>query len=102
MRLENESVDELKKEVLRIVGEHLDLSKYKVFFFGSRVTGKGDERSDIDIGIEGEKTVPVEIMTEIESEIKAMAILYKVEIVDFKTVSEDFYEVAKQNIEFIN
>jgi len=34
----------------KIVGKHLDMGKYKVFFFGSRVSEKGDEWSDdIDV-----------------------------------------------------
>jgi len=102
MRLENESIEEIQKDILEIVGRFLDLADYKVFFFGSRVTGKGDERSDIDIGIEGEDVIPFEVMSKIESEIQSLPILYKIEIVDFKTVSSDFYEVAKQKIVFLN
>lgn len=53
MRLEFYSIQKLKKEITKIVGQYLNLSEYKVFFFGSRVSDKGDEHSDIDIGIEG-------------------------------------------------
>jgi len=49
MRLEHYPIEKLKKEILEIIGKHLDLNKYKIFFFGSRVTGKGNDRSDIDI-----------------------------------------------------
>ncbi len=102
MRLEHESVEKLKKEILRVVTGYVDVSKFKVFFFGSRVAGKGDDRSDIDIGIEGKEPVPVETMMEIEDEIRELPVFYKMEIVDFKKVSDDFYKVAKQNVEFLN
>ncbi|MEK7189472.1 MAG: nucleotidyltransferase domain-containing protein [Patescibacteria group bacterium] len=52
-RLEYYPVEKLKKELKDIAAKYLDLKKYHLFFFGSRVTGKGSERSDIDVGIEG-------------------------------------------------
>ena len=102
MKLEHRSISAFKKEVLRVIGEHLDLKQYKVFFFGSRVEGKGSERSDIDIGIEGSKPVPFHAMMEIKEAFGEMPILYKIDVVDFKKVSEEFYEVAKQATEPIN
>lgn len=102
MRLKFYSPKNLKKQILEIVGKYLDLKKYKVFFFGSRVAGKGDERSDIDIGIEGPKPVPLRILSQIEDEIEALPILYKIEIVDFCRVVPKFKGVAKQHIEMLN
>ena len=101
MRLEFYTVEKLKKEILEIIGRHLDLNACQIFFFGSRVLGKGDERSDIDIGIEGTKEIPYEIMAHIRDDIENLPTLYKIEIVDFKKVSNDFREVAFQQIEFI-
>lgn len=104
MKLAYYSEKKLKKEIKKIIGKYLDLKKYKVFFFGSRVKGSkylADDRSDIDIGIEGPKVVPSDIMSNIEEEISEILILYRIDIVDFRDVSDDFYEVAKQNIEVI-
>jgi len=102
MRLEFYSLEKLKREILEIIGKYLDLKVYRVFFFGSRVTGGGNERSDIDIGIEGPYPVPLKIMGQIEDEIENLPTLYKIEIVDFKQTSSDFYEVARQKIESVN
>lgn len=102
MRLENYPVEKLKKEILEIVGKRLDLKKYKIFFFGSRVTGGGSERSDIDIGIEGLKKVPLEAKFDIIDEIENLPILYKIDFIDFKGVDKNFYEVAKEKIEILN
>lgn len=102
MRLEHGSEEKLKNDVLQIIGKHLYLSKHKVFIFGSRVTGKGDDRSDIDIGIEGDKEIPLEIMGKIKDEIDDLPILYKIDIVDFFQLSDKFKEVAKEKIEIIN
>lgn len=102
MRLEHCSVSLLKKEILRIVGVYLNLKDYKVFFFGSRVSGGGDERSDIDVGIEGAERVPSKAMVSIKEDIDNLPTLYKVEIADFKRVPKVFYGVAKEHIEEIN
>jgi len=40
MKLEYYSAEKLKEEILKILGKYLDLSQYKVFFFGSRVKGE--------------------------------------------------------------
>jgi len=101
MRIEHYSVEKLKDEILNIVAKYLDISEYKVFFFGSRVSGKGTDHSDIDIGIEGSSPISPEIKLKIEEEIENLPILYKIEIVDFKRVPPKFREVALQNREFI-
>jgi len=102
MRIEFYSAEKLKKQILAIVSKRLDLAKYKIFFFGSRVEGKGDERSDIDIGIEGERPIPPRVLFEIEDEIDALPTLYKIELVDFRRVAQKFKDVATGHIEIIN
>lgn len=102
MRLEHYPAAKLKKEILAILTKYLDLSQYKVFFFGSRVSGKGNDRSDIDIGIEGLIPVPTLDWAEIQEEIENFPILYRVEIVDFKDVAPIFKEVALGTVESIN
>lgn len=102
MRLEHYPEEKLKKEILKIAGKHLDLKKYKVFFFGSRVSGGGDERSDIDVGIEGETPLPSTALSDIQEEIEELPILYKIDVIDFAEADEKFRKVALQYIEKIN
>lgn len=101
MRLEFYSSEKFKKEAKNIIGEYLDLDQNKIFFFGSRVTGKGNERSDIDLGIEGAEKISWQVMEKIKEDFENLPILYKVDIVDFKKVSSDFYDLAKQKIEML-
>jgi len=70
-------------------------------FFGSRVNGKDDERSDIDIGIEGSSPISLEVMAQIKDEISALPTLYHIDIIDFASVDKDFYRIAKQNFELL-
>ena len=97
MKIAHYSEKKLKGDVLRIVGEYLDLKEYEVFFFGSRVKGNNSPRSDIDIGIKGPKPVPIEVIAKIKERISDLPILYRIDIVDFKNVSDDFRKVAEQN-----
>jgi uncharacterized protein len=101
MKLEYYPIEKLKEEILKILGKYLDLSQYKVFFFGSRVKGNADERADIDIGIEGPE-IPARIKFEIEEELENLPILYKIDFVDFNNVDEKFKKVAKEYVEYIN
>lgn len=102
MRLEYESPEKLKSDILKIAGKYLDLNQYKLFFFGSRVIERGNDRSDIDVGIMGAAPVPPAAFSEIEDEIENIPILYSIDIVDFSKVSEKFKQVALEKVEYIN
>ena len=94
MKLEHYSPAKINSEIGAIVGRHLDMSKYRVFFFGSRVTGLSSERSDIDIGIDGDAPVPARAMQEIREAIEHLPTLYKIDIVDFSQVPPGFRSLA--------
>jgi len=99
MRLEHYPLEKLKKEILEIIGRYADLATHRVFFFGSRVEGTSDERSDIDIGIEGPAPLSQETYMRITDAIKNIATLYKIDVVDFKNVEDDFRAVALRHTE---
>jgi len=101
MKLAHYSEKKLKKEILEIVDKYLDLKKYKVFFFGSRVKGDNFPRADIDIGIEGPRAISGDIKLEIEEQIGELPILYKFDIVDFKTASNKFKKEALKHTEYV-
>ena len=100
MKIEHYPEEKLKKEVRDVIGKYLDLNKYKVFFFGSRVRRDNFEVSDIDIGIDGGEISP-EIKMDIVEEIDNLPTLYTFDIVDFNKVSEDFKKEALKNIEYV-
>ncbi len=93
--------EKLEQDILHIVGKQIDLNQYRVFFFGSRVEGKGDERSDIDIGIEGSKNIPLETIARIKEGLSNLPTLYSFDVVDFAQADDDFKKVAKKHIKEI-
>ncbi|OGX30393.1 MAG: hypothetical protein A2705_04920 [Omnitrophica WOR_2 bacterium RIFCSPHIGHO2_01_FULL_52_10] len=102
MRLKNYPAAKLKRELLEIIERHIDLAEYGVFFFGSRLEARGDERSDIDLGIEGPRPIPAGALARIREEIERMPLLYKIDVVDFRDAAEDFRRVALQKVEWIH
>ena len=100
MRLEYYPAEKLKTELLSIFAKYIDLTGYRIFFFGSRVMGKGTERSDIDVCIEG-PPLPPHVVSEIQEEAMNLRMLYKIDIVDFSAVSEKFRSVVGNRREYI-
>lgn len=96
MKIEHIEEDKLKKMVIDVIGKHIDLSKYDVFFFGSRVEGTSDERSDVDIGIEGDEPVPGEAMQNIIEDMEELPILYRIDVVDWKKFPDEFKKTTKK------
>ena len=99
MRLEHRPVEYLKQKLLQIIRAYPELADSKLFFFGSRVTGHGDERSDVDVGIYGREPVPPRIWLDIQEAVEAIPVLYKIDLIDFQRVSPSFREVALQEVE---
>ena len=101
MRIEHYPIDVLKCEIAAIVGRRLDLTRYRLFFFGSRVSGTSTERSDIDVGIGGPAEIPVEVIGAIREDLEELPTLYSIDVVDFAAASSDFTSVALQHTESI-
>ena len=94
-------IEDLKKEVANIVRTELAGTQFFAFFFGSRVSKTNSPTSDLDLGLEGETSVPENIMRSIKSRCDALPTLYSIDIVDFFLLSPEFKRVAKSHIEWI-
>lgn len=81
-------------QIKQIIARNLDLSKYRLFLFGSRAKGLNAKYSDFDIGIIGEKPLPSSLKINIEGDLEDSDIPIKVDIVDFCEVPEKFKNVA--------
>lgn len=102
MKLEYIPQEDLQNQIKGIFDKYLPSGDYRLFFFGSRVKGNNSPRSDIDLGIEAEGGLSVKTKLMIEEELQNLPILYKIDLVDFTNVSEDFKKKALKNIEKIN
>lgn len=90
----------IPEEVVAIVKEEcskrLDLSRYKVLFFGSRVKGKYREGSDIDLAIMGKEELPWNVLSELQEAFEEAETIYKIDCIDLMDVSDDFRNAILQ------
>lgn len=92
---------EVTNSIVQAIKRHLPYPHYRVFYFGSRVSGKASPRSDYDVGVEADQKIPFGFMAKIEDELDEIPILQKIDLVDFRSVAKNFYNFAKKNIEII-
>lgn len=83
-----------KKTVLN----QIDQSKFAVFLFGSRATGQASKYSDIDIGILGKDKFSLQSIFKIKNILDEKDMPYKIDIIDFNRVDENFKEIALRDI----
>ncbi len=83
-------LNELKEVFL----EFLKDEEVKVVLFGSRARGEFVNTSDVDVGLVIGDGVDRRKLILLREYIEEMNIPYKVEIVDFSTVSEEFKKMA--------
>ncbi len=101
MNLEFYPAEKFKKEVKDAVHKYPALSGYRVFFFGSRVRGDNFPRSDIDLGIEGPRALPVNVKLALEQDLAMLPTLYKIDFVDFTQAAPSFKQEALKYIEYV-
>ncbi|MCL4377989.1 MAG: nucleotidyltransferase domain-containing protein [Actinobacteria bacterium] len=88
----------VEREIKEIIFHHIDPEKYKIFIFGSRVSGKSGKYSDYDIGILGKHSLSLSTIGFIKEEMDESNIPFQVDIVDFTTVSSNFKKIALSKI----
>ena len=84
------------KEVLR---SNLNGIRYNAFIFGSQANKPALIRSDIDLGIIAEDEISNLQLSKIQAAIEDLPMLYKVDLVNFKDVDEQFRTIALKNVE---
>ena len=67
-----------------------DLHGYKIVLFGSRAAGRAGIRSDFDVGVIGEKPMPLDLFYRIEDKLEALPTLYSIDWVDLSRVAPAF------------
>src|SRR5579872_4702672 len=85
-------------EIVRnILKKHLSAYTVTVWVFGSRARGTMKKFSDLDLAIDGDKSLPRSIMTELAFDFEESNLPYKVDIVDLATLGEEFQNIIEQD-----
>lgn len=85
-----------EENIKNVIFENINSDKYKVFLFWSRVNGKYRANSDYDIWIYWEKALEYKNYLKLKRELEKLP--YLIDLIDFKTVDEDFKSLALNNI----
>ncbi len=101
MELQHYPVQQLKTELLHCVKTEAGDQKFRLFFFGLRMNGSGNERSDIDVGYLGETELNSQTKARIKERIDEIETLYKIDFVDFRSVDAEFRDLAMRKTEVI-
>ncbi len=80
----------------------IDNEKVSVFLYGSRATGQEEHGSDIDIGLWSTEKIDKSILRKINEAIEESIVPYRVDVVDFTNVDENFKKTALKKIEIWN
>ena len=86
-----------ESRIKNIINKHLDSRKNKAFIFGSRANQSFSKFSDCDIGIEGEE-LNSELYFNLLNTFEQSDLPFRIDIVEFRDVSESFRKIAKQKI----
>lgn len=70
--------------------------QYEVRAFGSRVNGSHKKHSDLDIAVMTKKPLPVKLMANMRHAFSESDLPFKVDVVDWSTISEGFREIILQ------
>jgi predicted nucleotidyltransferase len=89
-------------EAQKIILAHIPLNEYSVFVYGSRAGDQFKAYSDLDIGVLGETSLPLDTLFKIKNLLRDSTIPYKVDLVDFKNVSGEFKRIAMKKIQVWN
>lgn len=69
------------------------LSNEEVVAFGSRVSGKTHENSDLDIAIVGDGKLSLMVLADLKEAFEDSDLSFRVDVVDYHRVSEGFQKV---------
>lgn len=73
----------------------------RVIAFGSRVDGTARATSDLDICLIGDQKISFETLADVRDEFSNSNIPYKVDVIDWQTISPDFQKIILESFEEI-
>lgn len=88
------------KTVIAILHRHIP--ECEVLAFGSRVNGKSKKFSDLDLALLSSKPVPIKTMALMKEDFSESNLPFKVDLVDWNFISEEFRKVIqKENLKIV-
>ena len=94
--------EQIKSMIANVMGKFSpQLRGHKVVLFGSRASGKAKQRSDFDVGVIGDKPLPVKVFYEIDDMLENLPTLYRIDWVDLNNAAPSLRKRALDHAEVI-
>lgn len=86
---------EVLSDIGRVLAASADLLRgHRVVLFGSRAAGGAKERSDFDIGVDGDEPLSLAAFYSIADKLESLRTLYRIDWVDLCRTSDGFRSEA--------
>lgn len=95
------SSKQTEKQIKKIISKFINSKDYKIFIFGSRAKERARKFSDYDIGIVGKRPLSFEKMALIEDALEESDLPFRVDLIDFHSVTKEFKKSAAAKIRMI-
>lgn len=82
----------------KIIKNILSNYPYEFYYYGSRVKGDFTKGSDLDVLIKNENEIEQNILDEISLKFNESLIPYRVNCSDYKKMSDNFYNLIKNDL----
>lgn len=94
---------DIQPDDLKTVQEilHTHIPEYEVRIFGSRLLGKARKTSDLDLAIMTDKRLDSARMADLREAFSQSDLPFKVDLVNWASISESFRKIIDQNFEVI-
>lgn len=92
--LEDKYIEFIKETIYNV------LPDVEIFIFGSRVQGKAQEYSDVDIALKG--SIPFIDLLKVKAIFEDSTFPYKVDIIDLDSVKPEFLKIIEQDLQKVN
>lgn len=89
-------------QIADIIFTHLDPNTTEAVIFGSRVQNTNRPFSDVDICLKSNQSISLSIVSLIREELENSNIPYKIDIVDYRLLSDEFKQVALEKVISLN
>lgn len=92
------SLDEKSKEIIEdILSAYIE--KNSLLVFGSRLSGKCEDYSDLDLVVRSENPIPFSEYLALKDELEFSELPMRVDLLDWQRISPEFREIIEENCE---
>lgn len=90
----------MRIEKQKIIEQILSVYKqdYEFYYYGSRVKGRFEKTSDLDVLVNGIHEIPLSVLTQLKEAFDVSSLPFVVNLSDYHSISETFFNLIKKDL----